>query len=100
MRLQELIEELETADPEHVAPLGFGKHYFWRQFGNEVVFRPAKNVSVKKMLECALKIQEELNAKENLNGALYADCYISDKKYPGWDAAGPMLVAYMTGKVK
>ncbi len=104
MRLGKLIEALEAADPEHVAPLGFGAPMSFRGYYEDVAFEPAKNVTVASMLK---------NAKDALGATFkgykggefkmheYTDCWICEygTSYMA-DKIGATLIAYITGRLQ
>lgn len=103
MGLQELIDALAAADPEHVAPLGFGSPMSYRGFYEELAFEPAQNVTVASMLAHA---RSALGATfEGYKGGeytmhAYSDCYINRYGESGGDKIGPVLVAYLTGRAQ
>lgn len=101
MGLQELIDALSAADPEHVAPLGFGAPMSYRGDYCALAFNPERNVTVASMLAHA---RSALGATfEGYNGGdftmhEYTYCYIGAYGESGGDRIGPWLVAYMTGQ--
>ena len=50
MTLQQVIDYLQTQDPDYVAPLGLGKPDSYRGSYNELAFAPQEAISVRQML--------------------------------------------------
>lgn len=102
MMLCNLIEALETADQTHVAPLGFGEPMSWRGNYRELAFEPAENVTVAEMLahaRSALGRTFEGYKGGEYTMKEYTNCHIARYGEDGGDGIGPVLVAYLTGKV-
>lgn len=101
MNLGQLIDALEDAPQDYVAPLGFGTPHSYRGYYEDVAFSPAQNVPVCEMLAWA---KYALNRKfDGYKGGVftmhpYVDCYIADYDTSSGDKIGPTLVAYMTGR--
>lgn len=103
MTLGELIEALEAADPNHVAPLGFGVPFSWRGNYADIAFEPQSNVTVGSMLEHARSaLGKTFRGYKGGEFTMheYTDCYIDRYGESGGDKIGPLLVAYMTGAVE
>jgi hypothetical protein len=100
MQLRELIEALEGADQDYVAPIGFGAPMSYCGYYHDVAFEPARNVTVASMLEHA---KSALGATfVGYKGGQYTmyedvDCYIAEYDALG-DEIGPVLIAYLTGQ--
>lgn len=100
MRLKDLIQELEQADPNHYAPLGITSPHSYRGYYNELAFEPIEGVTVAAMLADA----------RSAVGATYTGWkggeYTMSENTPVHIAVegstgtelGRHLVAYMTGK--
>ena len=100
MVLHQLIEALENADQEYVAPIGFGYPMSYRGDYADVAFEPVQNATVASMLA---------HAKSALGTTFfgykggeytmheYTSCYIANNGELG-DEIGPVLIAYLTGQ--
>lgn len=101
MTLGELIKFLETEDQEQIIPLGFNNPHSYRGSYNELAFEPAKNITVKEMLECA---KEALgNSYFGYKGGKfkmeeYTDIYLAIYGCCG-EQIGPILLQYMFNKI-
>lgn len=102
MGLKELIDALAAADQTHVAPLGFGKPMSYRGYYHSVAFEPVENVTVASMLahaKSALGATFDGYKGGEYTMSEYTDCYIARYGESSGDMIGPVLVAYLTGRV-
>lgn len=54
MNLRDLINQLQSIEPDIVFPLGFCNPHSYRGFYDQLAFEPTKNVTVAEMLKDAL----------------------------------------------
>lgn len=100
MTLGELIDALKKVPSDRVVPLGFAHPHSYRGFYDELAFEPAKNTTVKAMLDAA-----EIALGSTFTGwkggeytmGEYTDVWIAERGCCG-EGIGPMLLSYMLGE--
>lgn len=103
MMLGELITALEDADPDYVAPMGFGEPGSYRGDYAQVAFRPETNVTVGYMLRMAKSaLGSTFTGYKGgeFTMSRYTDCYINRYGEIDGDRIGPVLVGYLTGEYR
>lgn len=98
MRLGQLIEALELADPSLVVPWGFNHPHSYRGHYDELAFEPASNVTVSAMLADARSALG--TTYEGYKGGDYlmdefTDCWIAEYGNGDGETIGRTLLRYM-----